>query len=76
MKTFLLNPYGFCPGVEKAIKIACEQVKVAKKNQKNIYFEHQLVHNEAVDELLSKYGNYKIYNDETLNSDDIFWMIN
>lgn len=45
MKTFLLNPYGFCPGVEKAIKIACEQVKVAKNNQKNIYFEHQLVHN-------------------------------
>ena len=72
MKTFLLNPYGFCPGVEKAIKIACEQVKVAKNNQKNIYFEHQLVHNEAVDELLSKYGNYKIYNDETLKSDDIF----
>lgn len=72
MKTFLLNHYGFCPGVEKAIKIACEQVKVAKNNQKNIYFEHQLVHNEAVDELLSKYGNYKIYNDETLKSDDIF----
>ena len=59
MKVTILEPYGYCSGVERAMKIAIE----TKQNNpdKNVVVLGMLVHNEDSLKTLEKYGIKTIF---------------
>ena len=50
---YLANPRGFCAGVDRAIKMVEESLKVFGKP---VYVRHEIVHNRYVVEKLKKLG--------------------
>lgn len=57
MKVILSNKfYGYCPGLERSLKIADNLCGQAKKEKKRIYFDVPLAHNEIVQKKLEAKG--------------------
>ena len=53
MKIILANPRGFCAGVDRAIKMVEESIKLFGKP---VYVRHEIVHNRHVVDRLKKLG--------------------
>ena len=52
-KLYLASPRGFCAGVERAIKIVEQAIKL---HGKPVYVKHEIVHNKHVVKRLSNDG--------------------
>jgi len=68
MKVYLVKPAGFCFGVKRAIRLACEAAE--KKNHK-VYTMGPLIHNPQVVEDLKKKGVHVLKNLNTLKKGTI-----
>lgn len=71
--TLLDKFYGYCPGLERSLKIADSLCEQTQKNQKKIYFDVPLAHNEIVKKKLEDKGFIQIeLNRETDGQKNLF----
>lgn len=71
----ILNFYGFCPGLTRSLRIADELAKRAEEENKKIYFDVPLAHNEEVLKKLKKQGFTEISNAETKEGNDNYFIV-
>lgn len=62
----IISDYGYCFGVENAIKVLVK----ASKEADHIYLTHSLIHNKIENDKLMRENNASIYNQEILNEND------
>jgi len=74
MKVILSNEfYGYCPGLERSLKIADNLYRQARKEKKKIYFDVPLAHNEIVKKNLEDKGFVQIkLNQKTSGGKNLF----
>ena len=74
MKIVLSNKfYGYCPGLERSLKIADDLCAQAQKEEKKIYFDVPLAHNEIVKKKLENKGFLQVkLNQETRGEKNLF----
>lgn len=76
MKVILLNKfYGYCPGLERSLKIADGLFARAQKKNKKIYFDVPLAHNEIVKKNLEDKGFRQIQLDDKTAGDKNLFLI-
>ena len=76
MEVILLNKfYGYCPGLKRSLKVADDVAKEAIKENKKIYFDVPLAHNEIVEKNLEKKGFLETDLSESSDGKDNLFLV-
>ena len=65
---YLASPRGFCAGVERAIKIVEQAIKI---HGKPVYVKHEIVHNKHVVKRLTEEGAFFVESFQIVPNDSI-----
>ncbi len=76
MKVILLPKfYGHCPGLKRSLKIADELIEQSKKDNKKIFYDVPLAHNEEVEKRLKNGGFEEVDVGEVKDGKDEYFLI-